>query len=215
MRIRSERDHRGWLLRVFEGQYGPEIAYASVRPNGLAAKVEFPSDWHEYRRAWITLGLGIIRVGLSFPWSRVVPDECQCSGPTYGFVFFADGLHLHWGKSRGRQDDPFKLVDMPWHWRHREHLVLSEPEKHPYAYRLRSGEVQERTATIRVETRRWTRFWIPWKLTKKYIDVAFDKEVGERSGTWKGGVLGCSYDMLPGESAAECLGRMELERRFE
>lgn len=46
------------------------------------------------------------------------------------------------------------------------------------------------------------------------IDVEFDKEVGERTGSWKGGVLGCGWGLLPGETPYECLKRMERERLF-
>jgi hypothetical protein len=211
-RLRKERDRRGTLIRAF-GRDG-EIAYARLGLSGLQAEVEFPSDWHEQRRAWVRIGIGIAKIAFSFPWSKVVPDEHQCSGPTYGFCFFDDGLQLHWGKQKGRRDDPFTIIGMPWRWQHREHRILSEPETHPYRYRLRSGEVQERTAIIQIETRRWTRPWLPWRRTSRYIDIAFSDEVGERSGSWKGGVLGCSYDMLPNETALDCLRRMERERQF-
>lgn len=46
------------------------------------------------------------------------------------------------------------------------------------------------------------------------IDIEFSDEVGERTGSWKGGVLGCGFDMLPGERPVDALRRMELERKF-
>lgn len=94
MSLRIERERKTLLLRVF-GHNG-EIAYAVIGVTGLQAEIEFPSDWHEQRRVWVRLGFGLGRLAISFPWSRVVPDEHQCSGPTYGFTFFGDGLHLHW-----------------------------------------------------------------------------------------------------------------------
>lgn len=201
------------LIRIFKRGEG-EVAYIVTRPRGLRAEIEFPSDWHEHRRAWVHLGFGLVTVAFSFPWANVVPDEYQCSGPQYGFIFFGDGLHLHWGKARGRQDDPSKIIQMPWGWRHRKHEILSEPETHPYRYVLNRGDVQDRTATIKVERRTWTRPWLPWRRVSTYIDVEFNGEIGERSGSWKGGCIGCSYDMLPGESALETLRRMERERKF-
>lgn len=87
-----------------------------------------------------------------------------------------------------------------------------------YTYTLRSGEVQKRVATVTVEEREWRRRWTYWfKLgakVRRTIAVEFDQEVGERSGTWKGGVLGCGYEMRPGESAEDCLRRMERERKL-
>lgn len=212
MRIRVEREHRGILIRLFAKW--SEVAYISLGLSGLCAEIQFPSDWHERRQGWVRLGLGLFRLGIAFPWPWVVPDEYQCSGPTYGFVFFGDGLHLRWGKSKGKRDDPIKIIGMPWQWRHRQHEVLGDPEAHPYTYRLRSGEAQERIATIKPERRLWTRFWLPFRRESRYIDIDFNNEVGERSGSWKGGVMGCSFDMLPGETPLQTLRRMERERRF-
>lgn len=212
MRLRIERERGGWLIRLF-GDSG-EVAYLLLAIRGLCAQIEFPSDWHERRRAWVRLGFGLFTLSFSFPWSRVVPDEYQCSGPTYGFTFFEDGLHLHWGKCKGTRGDPMKIVQMPWGWRHREHKILSGPESHPYRYVLRSGEVQERVATIKAESRLWVRPWIPFRRLSRSIDIEFDREVGERSGSWKGGVLCCGYEMRRGETPLDTLRRMERERVF-
>lgn len=91
-------------------------------------------------------------------------------------------------------------------------------EEHPYRYVLRSGELQERIATIRVDEREWRRRWLKWlpwgAKVVRTIDVEFDGEVGERSGSWKGGCVGCSYEMRPGEEPVDTLRRMEAERKF-
>jgi hypothetical protein len=146
----------------------------------------------------------------------------------------ADGtLHLHWGAHS-------KLFWLPWrHWERVSHNVRrpdgswapyvgiwerdKEPdgrhvETHPYRYVLRSGQVQQRTATIYVERdrRKLTLFrWLPFARTRYYIDVAFSDEVGERSGSWKGGTVGCAYELRPNETPRECLRRMERERKFD
>jgi hypothetical protein len=215
MRLRLEKERRGLLLRCWSSDYRQgEIAYAVIGLRGLRADIEFPSDWHEHRRAWVRLGFGVLLVAFSFPWRKTVPDDYQCSGPTYGFYFFDDSLVLQYGKSHGRRGDPQKHIRMPWAWIHREHKILSEKEVHPYRYTLASGEVQERTATINVESRLWTRYWLPHRLYKRTIDIEFNVEVGERTGSWKGGTTGCSYNMLPNETPVECLRRMEIERSF-
>lgn len=211
LRVLAEREYKGWLIRLFNG---PEIAYLVLGIRGLKAEIEFPSDWHEERRAWVRLGFGLFTLAFSFPWRWVVPDEYQCSGSTYGFSFFMDGLHLHWGKCKGKRTDPMKVIQMPWGWRHRKHEILGQPESHPYTYLLRSGEVQERIATIKPEKRLWLRPWLPFRRESRYIDIEFNGEVGERSGSWKGGCIGCSFDMLAGESPLDALRRMELSRKF-
>ena len=212
MRFRLERESRKPLLRVF-GRSG-EIAWASLGVSGLQAEIEFPSDWHEERRAWVRFGLGLGKLSFSFPWSKVVPDEFQCSGPTYGFHFYEDLLWIRYGKDEGKRTDPRITLRMPWSWKHREHKVLSEPEQHPYTYTLRSGEVQHLAATIKAEQRTWTRWWIPFRRVSRSIDVEFNAEVGERTGSWRGGCIGCGYQMNPNETPLQALRRMEAERKF-
>lgn len=212
MRVLHEKTHGGYMFRLMT--FHGEVSYVVFEISGLQAEIEFPSDWHETARAWVRLGLGVVRVAFSFPWKWTVPDDGQCSGPRYGFQFSGGSLWIHYGKDHGRKDDPRISITMPWDWRHREHKILTEPETHSYKYTLRSGEVQHRTATIQVQTRLWTRPWIPRRLFKRTIDIKFNDEVGERSGSWKGGCIGCGYDMLPGESPLNTLRRMERERKF-
>lgn len=212
LRFAFEREHKGWLLRMWWNW--AEVAYLLIAIRGLKAEIEFPSDWHEHKQGWVRLGFGLFTLAFAFPWPWVVPDDYQCSGPRFGFCFFQDGLHLSWGKAHGKRDDPFKIIQMPWGWRHRKHEVLTEPQQFSYTYRLRSGEVQKRIATVKEERRLWTRPWLPYKRESRYIDISFDNEVGERSGSWKGGVMGCNYEMLPAENAHMTLRRMERERRF-
>lgn len=67
-------------------------------------------------------------------------------------------------------------------------------------YVLRSGEVQERQATVTVEEREWRWRWLVWlpfpRGGQRSIDVSFDHEVGEKSGSWKGGCMGCGYTLF-------------------
>jgi len=133
-----------------------------------------------------------------------------------------------------------KFVHMPWDWDHvnSKYMVVNtrgewEPCRHswekdgpddrliqefPYTYTLKNGEVQNVIAKIHVERREWRRkcFWrIPWFAKRRQsIDVSFNKEVGERSGSWKGGCIGCGYDMKKGETPEQTLRRMEKERKF-
>jgi hypothetical protein len=91
-------------------------------------------------------------------------------------------------------------------------------ETHDYTYVLNNGHIQKRMATIKVEEREWRMKWLMWTSFKnkkrRVIDVDFSDEVGEGSGSYKGGTLGCSYEMLKNETPLECLRRMERERKF-
>jgi hypothetical protein len=63
------------------------------------------------------------------------------------------------------------------------------------------------TATTRIEEREWRlgegRFkWLSIFRRPKVcrsLDLQFSSEVGRRKGSWKGGTIGHSIDMLPGE----------------
>lgn len=212
MKFKFERDNKKPMLQVF-GKSG-EIAYAKFGISGLQAEIEFPSDWHEEVRAWVRLGFGFGKFCFSFPWYKVVPDEYQCSGPTYGFQFYEDMLWIKYGKNRGKRDDPSTTIYMPWHWKHKKTEILSEPETHEYIYTLESGKVQNRMATISSNRYTWTRWWIPFRRESRMINIEFDDEVGERAGSWKGGVIGCGYEMKRGETPLQTLRRMEAERKF-
>lgn len=91
-------------------------------------------------------------------------------------------------------------------------------ETHPYTYVLESGEVQNRLANIKVKEMEWRRRWLMWTTlfnrVIRSIDVEFNGEVGERTGSWKGGTIGCGYEIRPNESPYQCLKRMEQERKF-
>ena len=141
-------------------------------------------------------------------------------------------IHFNWRNK-------CKIIDMPWAWTHVRHTFLHSngtvhhhapdrsyeppPEEtksiHKYKYILKNGEVQERIATINGEEREWNWKWFTWlgfpKKVIRSINIEFDQEVGERTGSWKGGTIGCGYDWFKGETQAESLKRMERDRVFK
>lgn len=62
-------------------------------------------------------------------------------------------------------------------------------------------------ATTRIEEREWRRGegrfkWLSWFYAPKIdrsLDISFSAETGKRKGSWKGGTVGHSISMLPGE----------------
>ena len=91
-------------------------------------------------------------------------------------------------------------------------------EVYDYTYVLKNGQVQKRKATIKVVEREWRMIWLRW--TKKFnyvskkIDIDFNEEIGEKTGSWKGGTIGCSYEIKEKETPKQTLRRMERERKF-
>ena len=92
-------------------------------------------------------------------------------------------------------------------------------ETYPYKYTTNMGVIQECLATIKVKEREWRWHWFTWlKWTSKIrkdIEIEFSQDIGEKKGSYKGGITTYSYNMRPNESPYECLKRMENERRFE
>lgn len=90
-------------------------------------------------------------------------------------------------------------------------------ETYDYTYHLKSGKVQKLKASVHVTRMIWRMRWwplLPFKKISTSIGVKFDGEVGERTGSYKGGCIGCGYEMREGETPRETLRRMEIERKF-
>ena len=217
MLIKFERTGRAEVGATLRSKGYSTLAWATLGLKGLRLEVEFPSVWHEEPKGWVRIGFGIGDLHIAFPWSKLTPDEGQCSGPRYGFQFFEDILWLYYGQDTGKSVDRGrfgKTFYMPWAWRHRATIKLSNPDTYPYTYVLANGCRQTPTATFHAVRMTWWRPWLPFFRSRNYIHVEFDSEVGEGVNSWKGGTIGCGYDMKRGETARQALRRMERERKF-
>ncbi len=183
---------------------------------------------------------GNLFIHLPIKYVSVTKEDDE--GKPYGFYFYseskiADSLTICNGK-RG------KSIAMPWQWdwirtsklkkdgtwehetpgnykdwygeKQWEHLLFKEI--HPYVYVCNNGEVQNVDAAISVEEREWRWIWFKFlpfpRLIRRSISVNFSNEVGESAGGYKGGTLGCGYDLRPDEEPWEALARMERECKF-
>lgn len=212
---------RGWLKN---GQ-ALELVW-NKRGWGFAAGVMIHSDDNDNGERFLHLALwkaGIyIPLGIA-PGPFAVGEEPQWSVSAASEF----GLVLHWGHRRKTFDWPWslhtlayeeQLADGSWRGVSYDAQPPVYSEEHPYTYTLKSGKVQHRTATIskrRHVTCRLLFKRLGWpRMIRESIHIKFSDEVGERSGSWKGGVIGCVHDLLPGEGMLDCLRRMERERKF-
>ena len=160
----------------------------------------------------------------------------ECETPRYGFYWHASAFWFCWGKK-------VDCIYAPWSFNWHRTSALTKDEKwvsefkgnhlsfyrdewksilwhedYSYRYILKNGTIQDRVATVRVDEREWRRRILRWTpfLAKisKTIEVSFSDEVGEKTGSWKGGCTGCGYEMLPNEKPINTLRRMEKERKF-
>ncbi len=205
---------------------------------GLAAEVIYSGSDGESEWPWmIHFKCFFLSVFIHFP-CKLVPkskhEPWMREWQNWGFTLSDDALHLRWNEHS-------KVWWLPWLYKiHQRHEVRradgswvpfvgswendKQPDGrdryiYPYRYVLKNGTVQDRLAAIFIERRAWRPKWFAWtKLfenERQSIDVQFDDEVGERSGSWKGGCTGCGWEMLPCESPEQTLRRMERERVFD
>lgn len=116
-------------------------------------------------------------------------------------ILLKDGTWAH-ERPKNRQNfykDKWVLLKQSWQYDYTD----------PY-----DGEVIP--TTIYVEEREWRPKWLKWtslfSIIDRTIDIHFSKECGKDKGSWKGGVIGCGYKLLPNEEPLDCLKRMEKER---
>jgi hypothetical protein len=165
-----------------------------------------------------------------------VGDGCMRGNePEFGFYTIDNSVVWRWGQLYKSWDWPFVSLTH-WrtevlsldlksvytdpgrneNWETRQAVEKANSATHGYNYPLKNGTTQFRIATIHVERWTWRRKWAPFlKMVRVSINVHFSDEVGERSGSWKGGCTGCSYEMRKGETPLETLRRMERERKFD
>ena len=217
-------------------RWWPKIGGPALEISWPAWSIGIELNLHcgDYRHTIIYLRImfGLFQVHIPLGWLKReygVGDE-----PQWGIMLSREfGLVWHWGERYRYHDWPFhtilleqRYLGKSGEWTekrkglsgHCEDMDDSWTETHPYTYTLLSGEVQHRQATIRRE--RWvrgrhilSRFGWPSRV-RHCIFVEFDDEVGEETGSWKGGCIGCGCDMLDGETPLETLRRMEAERKF-
>lgn len=190
----------------------------------------------------INLNIIFCRLCLILPFKSKYTDECD--PPKWGIAIHSNKFWIYrGGKGNMSGGNKWWTFDMPWslswvrtsvwrkdgNWEHETKENRKDfykdywndilwSKEYPYTYVLKSGIIQKRTAKVRVEEREWRWHWFKWlSLTKKIsrsINIDFNDEVGEETGSWKGGCTGCSYEIFSYETPEQCLRRMERERKF-
>jgi hypothetical protein len=188
-------------------------------------------------------GYKIDVLGFKIPVPVKNPREPRDIMETWGIKYSDKALFLRWGTRckiiwapwdwgccvRDEVMNTKGQLEKSAHWKWANGKTVKteddrETYQDEYTYVLKSGEVQKRIATYHIEEREWRWRLFQWlykkgiklgpKLVQRTIAVNFSDEVGERTGSWKGGTIGCGYNILPGETPQDCLRRMERERIF-
>lgn len=159
-----------------------------------------------------------------FDWTVWIKPWCKRNETCYADPWWVRGVNFHFNPFRWEHvRHEVQRQDGTWEahvgsWERGKYPDFRYEELHPYTYVLKSGAVQHRTAKIFVDRMAWRPRCMRWtgliEKVRTCIDVQFSDEVGERTGSWKGGTIGCSYELRPDETPLECLRRMEIERKF-
>jgi len=224
---------------VFREDYGirsPGRFEINWKRWGFAFEFIFDHD-AEYGYPWMLhVHFLLLNIFLHFPLSWAPSSKRESymrDWQQWGFSLCDDAVHFHWNERTGIWNLPWfsvvhqrhevRRADGSWvpfigSWEQDKGNDGREEFSYPYRYILRNGTPQERTATVFVERRAWRPKGFQWtglfEKCRQSIDVAFSDEVGERTGSWKGGCVGCGWEMLPGETPEQTLRRMEAERKF-
>jgi len=218
---KNEYDFNDWLIFYWGWQF--DISYEKCG--------------YFDNRPRINLDLIFFSLSIVLPFRNEWTDECD--PPKYGIAIHNNTIWIYrGGKGNGNKWWAWNIPFITMNWFRRSILLKDDtwehenPKQHKGFYNDEWNEKQKSwtydytdsydgeiiPTTIYVEELEWRPKWLKWTKmfakTRRSIDVHFSKECGERKGGWKGGTLGCGYELLPNETPLECLMRMEKERKF-
>ncbi len=90
----------------------------------------------------------------------------------------------------------------------------------PRRYLVKDFDGEEIVVRVHQEFRKWERgtswcSWLSWfmkGIARKTIELEFEKEIGQKKGSWKGGLIATGFKMSPGESVDACVERFFVEK---
>ena len=211
----------GWRSKQFELTYrsrGYDYENAELHISLFGWHSMFRLPWKHKKMDWYReekkYGLSVFEKTLYAYWGW----NCK----SWEFPFVTYGSCVRWERYKGAADAYFYCSERKEFW-----------ETHPYKMKYEGG-CQEPTTweydytdpydgavvpcKFWVEEMEWRPKWLKWTKrfakVRRYIEVEFSQEMGPRKGSWKGGTLGCGYEMLPNEHPTACIQRMEKEYKF-
>lgn len=211
--LRSGDDEdRAATFRISIGRF----SFLSVVPGWLVrperkrveAKYWSPQDIERMGRDWywdITpreYGFSVIDGHLSIEFGRVTHDSSTeqrwgCFLPWTQWRFVRHSFY-------GLAGEHIWTIPKGMKWDERREYEASVPTM---TFAFKDFDGQDLTATTKIEEREW-RFgegWFKWlslfrkPSIKRVLDIDFSGETGREKGSWKGGTVGTSINMLPGE----------------
>ena len=204
-------------------------------------EITYRSRGYDYENAELHISMFGWHSMFRLPWKHKQMDWYR-EEKKYGLAVFEKTLYAYWGWHCKSWEFPFLTYGSAVRWdRYKgstdayfyDSMLTASWETHPYKMKYQGGCQNPTTWTYDytdpydgavvpcrfwVEEMEWRPKWLKWtkKFAKvrRYIEVEFSQEMGSRKGTWKGGTLGCGYQILPDEHPMDCIKRMEREYKF-
>lgn len=170
-----ERMGRNWYEEVFPCEYGFTISDDTVH-------LHFGPQTHDSTTTKNKV--------LWIPWKNWRFIRHSWYGPT--------GEHIEtlWETS----DRTVRAAQ--WEWRREFEATLAKTrfqiEEYDGTRIFVDTHIEEREWRLGTGMFRWLSWFVRPKV-RRVLDIRFNKEVGPGKGSWKGGLIGTSIDMLPGE----------------
>ena len=204
-------------------------------------EITYRTRGYNYDNAELHISLFGWHSMIRLPWKHKRKDWYR-EEKKYGVAVFHNTIYRYWGWKLKGWDLPFVSYPPAIRWErykgNPDSFLLSSLEKenweaHPSRTKYEGGCQEPTTWSYNytdpydgtvvpckywVEEMEWRPKWLTWtnKFSKirRYIEVEFSQEMGSMKGSWKGGTIGCSYNILPYEHPNETIQRMEKEYKF-
>lgn len=204
-------------------------------------EITYRTEGYQYNNAEIHISIFGWHSMFSLPWSH--KRDCFKEEKWYGVFVHDKTIFGQWGWKMKGWELPFVSYGIAVRWERYKgdpdsYIISSQDKKnwglHPSRTNYKGGCQDPTTweydytdpydgevvpCKFWVEEIEWRRKWLHWtkmfSKTTRFIEIEFSKEMGSRKGTWKGGTIGCGYDLLPDEHPRDCIRRMEKEYKFK
>ena len=225
------------LYEIGNNQY--EIGKWYVGWKSPDVEISYNTSGYHYANAELHISLFGWHSLFRLPWKHKNKNNWYIDDKRYGFYSFQHIIFFHFGHKTKSWELPFVTYGNAYRWeRYKgkpESYLLSSCEKenwetHPAKTKYEGGcqnptcwtydftdpyDGEVIPCKFWVEEMEWRPKWLKWTKrfakTQRYIEVEFSKEMGSKKGTWKGGTVGVTYNMLPYEHPNETIQRMEKE----
>jgi len=180
----------------------------------LIAEGRRPGYWESYRRCY---GFSFFEGGVHIHFGAQTHDSTTDKTKVYFLPWRSHRLVRHSlydlaGNLFAHLPQKLNYREWPHRWNVERAITDACPTA---SFDFDDFDGERITATTKIEEREWAlgegRFkWLSWfrkNRVSRSLDIAFSAETGRSKGSWKGGTIGHSIEMLPGELHGDAFRR--------